>query len=121
YPIEAQIARFQMTCSNNAPVWLKASLQYATRMQGSLANQVAYIDPNGMLHHCENGWVGNLFRSPALDPDARFRFASVTKLFTADAVLSLVNAGKLTLDTRLVKVLPEVLPVKDERLASVTI
>src|SRR5690606_18601318 len=121
YPVQAQIAQFKMTCSSGAPGWLETSLRYATRSQGSLANQIAYIDPAGQFHHCENGWSGTFWRSPEVDQNTRFRFASVTKLFTADAVLSLINAGKLTLNTRLVDILPEVLPVKDERLKLVTV
>jgi len=34
--------------------------------------------------------------------DTRFRIASISKMFTAVAILQLINAGKLTLDTRVV-------------------
>src|SRR5690606_6328770 len=121
YPIQAQVAQFKAFCSSDAPSWLMPSLKYATRSQGALANQLAYIDPEGRLHHCENGWVGKQLRSPELKSDARFRFASVTKLFTADAILSLINNGALGMDTHLLDLFPEVLPVKDQRLEKVTV
>lgn len=121
YPIEAWAAQLQMRCSLNAPDWLGNGLWHATSSQGALANQIVYLDPEGALHHCENGWAGNLLRSPKLAADTRFRFASVTKLFTADAVLSLVNSGALGLDTRLLDLFPEVLPVKDQRLERMTV
>ncbi|MFN8531821.1 MAG: serine hydrolase domain-containing protein [Anaerolineae bacterium] len=39
--------------------------------------------------------------------DTRFDFASLTKLFTTTAVLSLIDEGRLRLDTRLIDVIPE--------------
>lgn len=121
YLFEAQFAQLQITCSPEAPQWLRSSLKFATRTQGSLTNQIAYIDPNKQLHHCENGWTGDLFRSPVTDRDSRFRYASLTKLFTADAVLALVNEGKIGLDTPLVSILPDILPVRDKRVEGITI
>jgi D-alanyl-D-alanine carboxypeptidase len=47
-------------------------------------------------------------RAP-VPPDAAFRAASVGKLFTAVAVLRLVERGRLTLDTRLGSLLPAAL------------
>ncbi|MBC8098799.1 MAG: beta-lactamase family protein, partial [Armatimonadetes bacterium] len=49
----------------------------------------------------------NLEHRVPVTPDTAFEIASVTKLFTAQAVLHLVQTGRLTLDTRLADVLPD--------------
>ncbi len=40
-------------------------------------------------------------------PESRFDFASLTKLFTTTALLSLISAGAAALDTPLVEIVPE--------------
>lgn len=52
------------------------------------------------------GWLDRKINVP-LPPDALFDLASITKLFTTTAFLSLVSAGKTTLETPLVEVIPE--------------
>jgi CubicO group peptidase (beta-lactamase class C family) len=52
------------------------------------------------------GWLDRKINVP-LPPDALFDLASITKLFTTTAFLALVSAGKTTLDTPLVAVIPE--------------
>ncbi|MBC8098644.1 MAG: beta-lactamase family protein [Armatimonadetes bacterium] len=49
----------------------------------------------------------NLEHRVPVTADTVFEIASVTKLFTAQAVLQLVQTGRLTLDTRLADVLPD--------------
>lgn len=46
-------------------------------------------------------------REVPLTPDTRFAIASITKLFTAIAVLQLVDEGRLELDDTLSELLPE--------------
>lgn len=121
YPIEAQFATRKLECSEGAPPWLGESLKLASRDQGSLANQVAYIEPNGRQHYCSNGWSKELFGDSAVNKNTRFRFASITKIFTADAILRLINQGKLHLDTRLLELFPEVDSPKDDRVELITI
>ncbi|PVY70797.1 D-alanyl-D-alanine carboxypeptidase [Tamilnaduibacter salinus] len=91
------------------------------RNGGGLANQVAYVSPNGTLHHCENGWQKAPFFSDKVRPETRFRYASTTKLFTADAILGLVDEGRLSFESRLLEFLPPVRELKDERIADITI
>jgi CubicO group peptidase (beta-lactamase class C family) len=49
------------------------------------------------------GWASRRWRVP-ITPEMRFDVASVTKLFTAVAVLRLVDAGRLGIDTPITKV-----------------
>lgn len=46
--------------------------------------------------------------SAAVDPDTRFRIGSVTKMFTAAAVMQQVEAGTVFLDDRLTRYVPEI-------------
>jgi CubicO group peptidase (beta-lactamase class C family) len=53
------------------------------------------------------GWVDPDTRQFPVQPSTLFDLASVTKLFTSTAFLSLVSAGKTALDTRLIEIIPE--------------
>jgi D-alanyl-D-alanine carboxypeptidase len=120
YPLEAFWTKRELTCSKNSPVWLRDLLEFSVDESKSLANQVAYLSPQGILHHCENGWADGFWGIP-VNEKHRFRFASVTKVITADLVLNLIDEGKLSLDTRLVDVLTEIKPTKDQRINDIRI
>lgn len=121
FPVQAAVAHAKWRCTPDAPGWMPDLLLKAGRASGSLSNQLAHIDPDGNLYHCENGWQREFFASPAVDQNTRFRIASITKVFTADAVLSLIRSGRLRLDTLLIDIFPEVLPLRDESIKLVTI
>jgi serine-type D-Ala-D-Ala carboxypeptidase len=53
------------------------------------------------------GWIDPETRQNPVQPGTLFDLASLTKLFTTTAFLALVSAGKTTLDTPLVDVVPE--------------
>jgi CubicO group peptidase (beta-lactamase class C family) len=53
------------------------------------------------------GWLDPITRRYPTRPDSLFDLASVSKLFTASAFLSLVSAGRIALDDPLVRVIPE--------------
>src|SRR5688572_12531820 len=53
---------------------------------------------DGKLVHLRSHGVENLATSAAVDPRTRFRIASMSKAFTALAILSLRDSGKLRLD-----------------------
>jgi CubicO group peptidase (beta-lactamase class C family) len=53
------------------------------------------------------GWIDPESRMLPVRSDTLFDLASVTKLFTVSAFLSLVSAGRIRLDDQLVKVIPE--------------
>jgi len=60
-----------------------------------------------------------------VEPDSRFRIASISKPITAAAVLTLVESGKLTLDTKVFKLLGDLKPIPgatlDPRLGAITV
>jgi CubicO group peptidase (beta-lactamase class C family) len=62
---------------------------------------------DGELVHTGATGFAHLERRLPAGPDTRFRIASMTKSFTALAVLKLRDAGRLALDDRLEKFLPE--------------
>lgn len=122
YPIRAELSVRQITCSDNSPSWLADILIYQTKHNNAPANQIAYIESNGMLHHCENGYVGQYpLLSDSITEQTRFRYASVTKLWTADAILSLVRDGTLSLDTKLADIITDINNPKDKRINDITI
>ncbi|MER2164908.1 MAG: serine hydrolase domain-containing protein, partial [Psychrobacter alimentarius] len=122
YPLRAELSVSQIRCSDSSPVWLADILEYQTRHNNASANQIAYTDPRGQLYHCENGYVGQYpLISDTVTEDTRFRYASVTKLWTADAILSLVRDGNLSLDTKLADIITDINNPKDTRINDITI
>ncbi|MGP4862724.1 serine hydrolase domain-containing protein [Psychrobacter sp. T6-5] len=122
YPIRAELSARQITCSDNSPTWLTNILRYQTKSNNAPTNQIAYIDPTGKLYHCENGYVGQYpLISDNVTEYTRFRYASVTKLWTADAILSLVRDGNLSLDTKLADIITDINNPKDTRINDITI
>lgn len=122
YPIRAELSARQITCNKGSPAWLSDLLIYQTKHNNAPANQIAYIEPNGMLHHCENGYIGDYpLLSDSTTEQTRFRYASVTKLWTADAILQLVKDGKLTLDTPVANIISEIDTPTDSRINDITI
>lgn len=122
YPVRAAFFAHQMSCSNNAPIWMADLLKYQTKKNNAPSNQIAYIDMNGNVHHCENGYVDQYpLLSDVVTENTRFRYASVTKLWTSDAILELVKQDKLKFDTRLTDILTEINSPKDLRINDITI
>lgn len=65
------------------------------------------ISRGGQVVFMKGYGLANVELSVPVTPDTVFQLASVTKQFTAAGVLLLVHDGKLTLDTRVGSVLPE--------------
>lgn len=122
YPIRAEFSARHISCSEDGPTWLADVLRYQTKYNNAPANQIAYIEPSGTLHHCENGYIGEYpLLSDSVTEQTRFRYASVTKLWTADAILQLVKDDKLSLDTPLADIISEIDAPKDARMMDITI
>ena len=122
YPARAELSALNINCSDYSPSWLADTLKYQTRNNNALANQIAYIESDGTLYHCENGYVGKYpLLSDSITEQTRFRYASVTKLWTADAILTLIRDKKLSLDSKLSSILSEIDRPKDTRVSDITI
>lgn len=122
YPIRAELSVNRIDCSNGSPAWLADIIKHQAKNNNAPSNQIAYIDPQGQLHHCQNGYIGKYpLLSSAVTEQTRFRYASVTKLWTADAILSLIKDGKLSLDTKMSEIITEVDNPKDTRIHDITI
>src|SRR5215212_11484550 len=84
-------------------------------LPGAVVGLVSGSDPdNALAWSCGFGWGGGpsqadpaVSGSRALDADTLFRVASITKTFTATAIVQLRDQGKLRLDDPLVKHVPE--------------
>jgi D-alanyl-D-alanine carboxypeptidase len=122
YPVRAELAMATINCSEDSPSWLADIVTTQSRKNNAPANQIAYIDPQGQLHHCENGYVGQYpLLSATITDQTRFRYASVTKLWTADAILALIKADKLSLDTKVSDIITEIDAPKDPNINQITI
>ncbi|WKD48616.1 serine hydrolase domain-containing protein [Microbulbifer spongiae] len=121
YPIESAAAYFTIQCSEVAPGWMYEALEYAIFEGWALANQLAYVSPEGELHHCESGWLGPVIFSSKIDKNTRFRFASMSKLFVADTALEFINDELLKLDDDLIKFLPALNEVQDRRVEQIKV
>lgn len=123
YPLQAKLSILNIKCSSSSPVWMKDTLKYIINNQKNLSNQIVYIDKNKNIYNCESGWISTAFFSETLSENTRFRYASLTKLFTSDAILNQIDQGKFTLDTKLVDLVPELQKkrLKDNRINSITI
>lgn len=109
YPVQALWSIPFIHCSENAPPWMREQIRDTVRHIAT-RGQLAHIS-DGQLHHCESG----------VTADTRFRYASMTKLFTADAMLALAREGRLQLDDQLWNWLPALPEPADERWKTITI
>ncbi|WP_091852305.1 serine hydrolase domain-containing protein [Marinobacter segnicrescens] len=121
YYVQAPIIQWNTRCTAGAPEWMAQIQRYATRNMAAPASQLAYVSPEGELHHCETGWKDGIFGDKPLTADTRFRYASTTKTVTAAAVIDLINQGKLALGDAIIDVLELEGELSDPRIADITI
>lgn len=123
YPVQAKFDSWNIKCSKDTPVWVKEGLKYIIENQKNLSNQIAYIDRNRHMYTCQSGWKGIFFFSEKINENTRFRYASLTKLFTSDAILNQINNSRLEFDSKLLEFLPELqkTTLKDNQIKDITI
>lgn len=123
YPIQARIAIWNIQCSEDAPAWMQQSLKYIITKQKNLSNQLTYVDQHGNSYTCQSGWQKTTLFSEPVSEDTRFRYASMTKLVTNDAIIDLVNQGQINLKDKMISFWDELegQNFKDERVKNITI
>jgi D-alanyl-D-alanine carboxypeptidase len=87
---------------------------------GDISAGVAVMRDGVVLHTAAFG-MENPFESKPATVDTRFRIASVSKMFTAVAIMQLVNDGSIALDQPFAAQLGLDGPFDDPRLATVTV
>jgi CubicO group peptidase (beta-lactamase class C family) len=70
------------------------------------AAQIAIYQSGKLVHARAFGWQDPETRAQPITPDTRFDLASVSKLFVVAAFMTLVEEGKIELDTPVRQVLP---------------
>lgn len=121
YPIQAHITTSTVSCTKNTPLWLVDFVNIAILKYGALRNQVFYIDSQGKYYSCVSGWKNSFLFSKKVAESDRFRYASVSKIITADYILKLVRDHKIKLTDRLVDLLELSGEFQDERVKAITI
>lgn len=86
---------------------------------GASSATVAIMD-DGKIVYEEGFAMANRVNALAVKPDTQFNIGSVSKVFTAAAVMQLVQEGKLELDKKVIDYLPE-FTMKDERYKDITV
>lgn len=107
YPAEALLVRWSTTCSPSAPDWLAKSARTLPANSRSPANQFAYLDREGRIHDCRNGWMQGVLGGERVSEQTSFRIASLTKFFTALLIVDAHEKGMISVDEKVSMALPE--------------
>lgn len=121
YPIQTILEQQATHCSPNSPDWLKDVILETTKTHQAPNNQIVYLTPEGQLFHCESGYLGMPLFSEKVEKNTRFRYASVSKLWTSDAILDLVKQQKFQIDTSILKLFPVIPKPQDIRISQITV
>lgn len=121
YPFQVLFENKSLSCSSNSPLWLKNVIQSSSINHQSPNNQIVYIDSNGKLSHCESGYLGFPLFSKSVNEKTRFRYASVSKLFTSDAILNLIRNEELKLETPILDIFNTYTELSDNRIKKITV
>lgn len=120
YVFQAPFAKRTIVCSQGSPGFMPTIMENLISEQKSMNNQLVFYSSNGQKFHCESGWENGFRGSKPITVDSRFRYASVSKVITSAMVLSLINEGKIALDTKLVDIIKISEPV-DKRVKDITV
>ena len=115
YPIEALLSTGNENCYG-PQLALTRNIVNTARQQGSLSSQVVYQAPNGIISACASA----AYHQPP-NQEKHYRYASLTKLFTAQAVLNAMEQNDLSLHTPLSHFVTQITKAEDKRWAQVTI
>ena len=121
YPLQARLETTALSCSDQSPEWLKETLKDVSLSHRAPNSQIAYISPQGQLFHCESGYLGVPLFSKKVNAETRFRYASVSKLWTSDVILDLIKQKKMTLDEQALNLLPKIPKPDDLRVEQITV
>lgn len=94
------------------PAVIGAAVRKAMNAAGVPGVAVEVVDHGRTIVHAGYG-VQNVAKNDPVDPETRFEIGSVTKQFTAAAILQLKERGKLKLSDRLGTYVPEYGAAKD--------
>jgi D-alanyl-D-alanine carboxypeptidase len=97
-----------------------AVIAAATVDVGDISVGAAVLRDGKVLHTAALG-MENPFESRAATVDTRFRIASVSKMFTAIAIMQLVDEGSIELDEPFAEQLDVDGPFTDPRIATITV
>jgi len=116
YFAEAFWTGFDVECDPSAPSELGGLLKRVSLPYFALNGEVTYIDEAGETHGCR-------VQQDEQEKGTVFRFASMTKVVTAFAVMELVEARNIDLDSPVIEFFPEVDPaqVRDNHVLNVTL
>ncbi|WP_010195802.1 serine hydrolase domain-containing protein [Psychrobacter sp. PAMC 21119] len=112
-----------LSCHGDQKDWLAEIAGYSIRNLNNANLQLSYISSAGELSTCTAGWQGVPYLSNTIRHDTVFSYASLTKVFTSELILNLVRTDRLTLDDKLVSLLPQLhdATLKDNRVSDMTI
>ncbi|WP_152625284.1 serine hydrolase domain-containing protein [Cellvibrio sp. OA-2007] len=119
-PIEAKLVSVTAKSCSPEASWLNLFVDHGVTHLGAYSAQVAFLDVENALSHCEIGYKNELF-GIQVSADHRYRYASTSKLITTAEILKLVSQHKIHLDDTLISFFPELTQFKDERIAHITI
>jgi CubicO group peptidase (beta-lactamase class C family) len=101
-PLIAVVRQLPLTVDDQLQALFEENLRHGVFP----AVMLAVLQGGKWLFHGGRGWLDPDTHRP-LDADSLFDLASITKLYTTTACLALLSAGKATLQTPLVAILPE--------------
>ncbi|CAM3938541.1 serine hydrolase [Psychrobacter arenosus] len=106
---QQQRLEYNLRCEGDTEWLRKTSIELIKQESHDplIGFSLAYISPNGTLSTCVSGWVHKFSELPQVTPTTAYQFASVSKTFVSDLILDLVRQDKLSLEDKLVDILPE--------------
>lgn len=117
--IMAKFAETGINCSDSAPDWMPQLLQHIIHDDDILSNQLMYIDQQGNKYHCISG--SPAFGAKRIQHNTRFKYASLTKVFTHHAILDLAKQKKINLEENFIQYFPELSNFKDPRIQKIKV